>query len=269
MSTITLTSQTTPTVPSTNKGKIFYSSTLDSLAFEDASGNVARLAGLSTTDYRLLTITEIFSGTTSYTPTTGVRALFIECIGGGGAGGGVATAITNAGAAGGGGGGAYSCTWNITNVSGTHTVAVGAGGTAGAAGANPGGVGGDTDFKDTAGTSICTAKGGLGGLADTVAAIHVGGLSVAGGAAASGVGDLKIDGGVSGTGLALAAAQAVSGSGGASHFGSGAASRKTQGAGVAAGVYGGGGSGGCILSGGASVAGGAGGAGLIRVWEFA
>jgi hypothetical protein len=69
-------------------------------------------------------------------------------------------------------------------------------------------------------------------------------------------------------GLALAAAQAVSGDGGPAAFNGNAPGIKTQGNGTVGGNYGGGGSGGVILSGGASVAGGAGGNGVIRVWEF-
>jgi hypothetical protein len=84
------------------------------------------------------------------------------------------------------------------------------------------------------------------------------------------VGDIKLAGTPGDSGLCLAAAQALSGHGGAGFLGMGAApSIKTQGTGAAGGNYGGGGGGGCILSGGASVAGGVGGNGLLRVWEFA
>lgn len=214
--------------------------------------------------YSLVKVTEIKSGTT-YTYTTGARALFVEAIGGGGAGGGVATAA-NSGAGGGGGAGAYACSWITTLKAAPYTVAIGAAGTPGAAGANPGGNGGDTTFDTTA----IVAKGGSGGIADTNAAIHVGGLGGAGGLASGSTGDLVLDGGQGSPGLALAAAQAVSGNGGQSFLGGGAKGRVTQGDGAAAVANtGGGGAGGCSVSGGASQAGGAGGTGLIRVWEFA
>jgi hypothetical protein len=216
--------------------------------------------------YALIKVTEIKSGS-SYSYTTGARALFVECIGGGGAGGSCATGATNAAAAGGGGAGAYSCAFLTGLPANPVTVAVGAGGTPGAAGANPGGNGGDTTFGSP---SVCTAKGGAGGSASTVAAGPViGGAGGAGGASSAGVGDLVVDGEPGGTGLMLAAAQALSGQGGDSVFGGGGQGQTTQHAGVAGGNYGAGGSGGAILSGGASVAGGAGSAGIIRVFEYA
>ena len=217
--------------------------------------------------YAVIKVTEITGSTTSYSYTTGARALFVECIGGGGAGGSCATAATNAAAAGGGGAGAYSAAFLTGLPANPITVQVGAGGTPGAVGANPGGNGTDSTFGST---SLCTGKGGTGGAADTVAAgPRVGGLGGAGGASSSGVGDIKADGAAGASGIALAAAQAISGKGADAVIGGGGAPQTTQHAGVTGGNYGAGGSGGCILSGGASVAGGAGAAGLIRVTEFA
>lgn len=215
--------------------------------------------------YSLIKVTEVLSGT-SYTYTTGAKALFVEAIGGGGAGGSVATAVTNSGAAGGGGGGAYAAKWITALKAAPYTVAIGAGGTPGGAGANPGGPGGDTTFD----TTTVVAKGGAGGIQDTIAAIHVGGLGGAGGLASGSTGDMVSNGEPGTSGLALAAAQAVSGSGGNSVLGGGANGRVTQGDGAAAANNtGGGGSGGCSVSGGASQNGGAGGTGLLRIWEFA
>lgn len=215
--------------------------------------------------YSVIKVTEIFQGTTSYSYTTGARALFVEGIGGGGAGGSCATAATNAAAAGGGGAGAYSAVFLTGLPANPITVQVGAGGTPGAAGANPGGNGTDTTFG-----SLLTAKGGTGGSGVTVTAGPVvGGMGGAGGASASGVGDIKADGGTGGAGIMLAAAQALSGAGAASAVGGGGAPQNTQHAGVAGGNFGAGGSGGCILSGGASVAGGAGANGILRITEYA
>lgn len=210
-------------------------------------------------------VIHLFTGTTTYTPSQGVRAMYVEAVGGGGGSGGVATAATNSGAAGGGGSGAYSTVYTTT-VKATYIVAIGVGGTAGTAGANTGGVGGDTTFDSA---SICTAKGGLGGLGDTVAVIHVGGAGGAGGPAASGVGDVKTDGDSGDAGLALAAAQAIGGNGGRSRFGGGGPGRKNAtGAGLVGGNYGGGAGGAAIISGGASQAGAAGAPGILRIWEF-
>lgn len=275
MSQLRLNKGAAPSNPSANKAGLYYDQAAPGVGTTikpviiDESGNKLVLGGLAIPDYRLIKVTEIFQGTVTYTPSNGVRALFVECIGGGGSGGGVATAVTNSGAAGGGGGGGYSCLWVTGTIKASYTVQVGAGGAAPAAGANNGNVGTDTTFDSP---SICTAKGGAGGIADTVAAgPRVAGLGGAGGAAASGVGDLKFSGGPGGPGLALAAAQAISGDGGHGGFGAGSAiGVKAQGNGTAAGGTGGaGGSGACILSGGASVAGGAGANGIIRVWEFA
>lgn len=268
MSTITLTSQTTPSVPSTNKGKIFYSSTLNSLAFQDAVGNVAKLANMSSQDYRLVQITEIYQGTTSFTPATGVRALYIECIGAGGAGGGAATSSATCSCGAGGGGGAYSVTWSTTNVSGTHTVSVGAGGTAGVAGA-AGNAGGDTDFKDTAGTSICTAKGGSGGTVLAAAATLLTLKGVAGGTSSAGVGDIKLDGRPSSYAIRLSGSVASGSNGGDSPLGGGGglganATLSVGGAGL---TYGAGGGGSMTAT--TAQVGGVGFNGLIRVWEFA
>lgn len=256
---------TAPSNPPTNAMEMYYDSATSKPTFIDQSGNILRLGGFATKDYRLIKVTEIFQGTVSYTPTTGALALFVECVGGGASGGGCGTAATNAAAAGGGGGGAYSALFT-TSIK-TFTVAVGAGGAAPSAGNNPGLVGGDTTFDSP---SICTAKGGTGGLGVTVTAGPViGGLGGAGGASASGVGDMKSDGSAGGYGVMLAAAQAASGNGGDSALmGGGAVGRASQGNGSTGGLYGGGGSGACILSGGASTAGGAGGNGIIRVWEM-
>jgi hypothetical protein len=211
----------------------------------------------------------IFNGTTTYTPTAGAVSAYAELIGGGGGSGSVATAVTNAGASGGGGGAAYSAVW-IPVLAASYPCAVGAGGTAGASGAaNNGGDGGDTTLG-TAG-ALGVAKGGGGGFGDTIAAgPRIGGSGGLGGAAASGTGDIKMDGAAGTSGLVLAAAQAMAGTGGMAGGpgGGGAKGGKGQGAGSVGGLYGGGASGGVALSGGASVAGAAGGNGLLRIGEY-
>lgn len=264
----------TPATPPSTTEEIFYATAGPgvaapaALAAIDENGVVAMLAHFTILDYRLIKVVDVSA--TPYVPSNGARALYVECIGAGGGGAGAATAVTNSAGAGGGGGGAYSAVWLTgAQVKASFTVVIGVLGAGGSAGANNGAAGTDTTFDSP---SVCTAKGGSGGIADTVAVgPRIGGLGGAPGLAASGVGDLKCSGNPGDEGLALAAAQAVSGSGGpaAGPFGGCGQGLKSQGAGGAATGFGGGGAGGCILSGGASVAGGNGGPGLIRVWEFA
>lgn len=214
--------------------------------------------------YTLLSRTVILQGTTTYTVPAGCRAIFVECVGAGGAGGGVINAATNSGAGGGGGSGGYGATWKVAPKLTAFTCAVGAGGT-GVSGAT-GNVGGDTTFDSA---SICTGKGGAGGLVDTIAAIHVGGNGGLGGVASAGVGDLKIDGQSGVNGVALAAAQAGSGEGGSSWYGNGGRGVvNATSVGTVGSLYGGGGSGACAISGGAVQTGGAGANGVIVVWEY-
>lgn len=267
MSEHIFTKKATPAAPAANKGKLFMSSTASpaALVFQDELGNLAVLGTPSLASYRLIKVTKINQGTVSYTPTTGARALFVRCIGAGGQGGGATTGVTNSAVGGGGGGGGISQLW--TMIIKAFTVQVGLKGSGAAAGAN-GNAGTDTTFDSP---SICTAKGGAGGIQETVLlGPAVGGAGGAGGVAGSGVGDVVIGGAAGDTGVVLAAAQAISGGGGDGYLGGGAGQGiKAQGAGNAASGFGAGGGGACILSGGASVAGGAGSDGLIEVWEFA
>lgn len=268
MSRLRFNAVSTPSTPAAGKGEPFLDTADGHLKYIGSDGVVRSLSQ----GYKLVRVTTILQGTVSYTPTVGVKALFVECIGAGAGGGGVATGATNGAAGGGGGGGAYSAVFSQTNVVGAHTVQVGAGGNGGTAGANNGSVGTDTTFADTAAAVICTAKGGNGGIADTVA---VGprfcGLGGAGGTLGSGVGDIKTTGMGGGCGVHLAAAQSLSGcgAGGMHGMGGGIEVKNATGGGSAGAVYGAGGSGGAIISGGASQAGGNGANGLIIVWEFA
>ena len=215
---------------------------------------------------------QMIAASGTYTPTSGAHAGYVECVGGGGGGGGVATAATNSGAGGGGGGGGYSALW-IPSLAVSYPVTIGAGGPGGTAGANPGTAGGDTSLGSAA---IVVAKGGGGGIADTIAAgPRMGGTGGAGGVSSVGTGDMRLSGGQGTPGLCLAAAQAMGGAGGmAGGMASGGASARgsagasSAGAGLAATGAGGGGGGGVVLSGGASVAGGNGSAGIIRIWEY-
>lgn len=277
MSRIRLIQVATPSSPASTKGELFYSSTLSpaALAFIDSSGNISRLGGLTTKDYRLVKVTTILQGTTSYTPTSGVSALFVECWGAGASGAGVAQATSSQiTLAVGGGGGAYSASWVTTNVSGAHTsIIVGLGGAAPSAGANDGNSGTDTVFTDNAAATIIVAKAGVkgltaNGLATGTSAI-ITGLGGAGGSAASGTGDMKFGGGDGKWGIRSSGTVAVSGAGGDAGVGSpGGSSVASSANGGAGQTYGAGGAG-AMDTGTAARAGGAGANGLIRVWEFA
>lgn len=282
MSRLRLNKIATPASPAASKGELFYSSTLSpaALAFIDESGNICRVGGLTTKDYRLVNGPDasrsILNGTTTYTPTSGASALYVECVGGGGAGGGAAagTAATNFGSGGGGGGGGWASKWITTNVSGAHTsIAVGAGGTAGTTGANPGNNGGDTTFTDNAAAAVCVGKGGTGGPSAAASAV-LGIRSFGGAGGVAGTGDRTIQGeqGLPSIVYAptVAATGAQSGRGGASGmgYGYGAPEVQTSGPGTAGLLYGGGGSGG-IDSASTTRVGGIGGNGIIRIWEYA
>lgn len=219
------------------------------------------------TGYRFLRKVILTTADTEFVPSATATLLFVEGVAAGGGGGGCLQAATNAAAAGGGGGGAYG--WIIVTgpLEASYPVSVGARGTGGTAGANPGTKGGDTTFGSGPELSL---EGGSGGSGDTVATIHVGGQGGVGGRPAFSTGDFlgAGDGGL--TGFALAAAQAVGGCGGGSHFGGLVRGGKGQGAGnsAAAFTYGSGGAGASIISGGISVAGGDGADGVLVVWEF-
>jgi hypothetical protein len=273
MSKIDLTKVAQPSNPAANHAQLYYDTTLGKPAMVDESGNLLSLGGFATKDYRLIKVTHVFQGTTTYTPTAGAKALFVECVGGGGSGGGAASSTggTNNSVGGGGGAGGYSAVW-LTGaaVKASYTVQVGAGGTAATAGNNAGNAGTDTTFDSP---SVCTAKAGAagGGGGASATALGTRGTGGAGGLASGGVGDLKTDGGGGAAGVVfsvVAATGMVSGQGGASMFGMGGPSLVASGASAAGPVYGSGSAGSCDAAT-TNRASGAGANGLIRVWEFA
>jgi hypothetical protein len=281
MSRLRLNKIATPATPAAGKGELFYSSTLSPAAFAivDESGLICRVGGLTTKDYRLVNAPDasrsILNGTTSFTPTAGVTALYVECVGAGGAGGGAAagTAAASFGNGGGGGGGGWSSLWATTAVAGAHaSIAVGAGGTAGTTGGNAGNGGGDTTFTNNAAAAICVGKGGSGGTSGATQTLLGGGYAGGAGGVA-GTGDRSIqgeDGDYPIICTVAVATGAVSGKGGkaAMGYGGGGALIKVGGAGNAGRVYGGGGSGG-LDSAATTRVGGVGGNGIIRIWEYA
>ena len=209
-------------------------------------------------------VTQVFTGSGTYTPTTGMVNCIIECVGGGGAGGSVGSAAAGyfVSAAGGGGGG-YARKYSTASAIGANqTVTVGTGGTPGAAGANPGGNGADTSVG-----SICIGKGGTGGGSNTG-----GGTYPAGGAGGvAGTGDLTFPGRAGEGGpVDVFTDTTRNSSGGSSYFGAGAPQgvTATQSDGATGSVYGGGGSGATSRNAGANQAGGAGAAGVVIITEY-
>lgn len=205
------------------------------------------------------------SGATTFIALPSTNAVEVECQAAGGGGGGAALtgagqiAIGTSGQAGTYGRGRYTSSFSGL------TVTVGAAGTAGASGANAGGAGGTSSF----GALLTTpgGNGGPGGAANTAGLILAQPFGVSG--ASTGANLYEVRGG-GGTGaIALSASQVISGVGGTSSFGAGA-QPGFAGAGVAGTNPGTGGSGGAVgQSSGTSVAGGAGGPGIIIVREYA
>jgi len=214
-------------------------------------------------NYELTRVLTILNGTTAFVPTSGTRALLVECYGAGGAGGGAATGSSSLSMGSGGGAGAYSANLVTGTIKASYTVAVGAGG-AGVSGA-AGNAGGDTTFDSP---SIVTAKGGSGGTTQAAGTTNAYLVGADGGAVASGVGNICTPGSDGGSGARASASVGQSGMGGAAPFGGGMRKGVTASAnGNAGDVFGGGGSG--ALTTGAAKTGGDGANGLIRIWEYA
>ena len=138
-------------------GDIRYSSSLGGFEGYDVGG--WRSIGKAPTR------TVIASGSGTYTPPTGCRAIRVRGVGGGGGGGGAdgqgaSTAVASLGAA---GAGWFDLT--LSALAGSYSYAIGAGGTAGAATGGNGGNGGNTTFGD--GTDTATANGSTGGVGGT------------------------------------------------------------------------------------------------------
>lgn len=209
-----------------------------------------------------LSRTVLTSGSGTYTPPPGSRAIYVRMVPGGGAGGSSDGAASSGGAGAGGGAGSY-CEKLISPPAASYSYAVGVGGTPGAIGNTVGGNGTDTTFGSL------TAKGGTGGPGSGVAAATA--LTVAGGAggvAGSG-GDINPPGAPGSPSWRASATILQSGAGGNSPLGGGANGRVTQGDGAAAAANtGAGGAGGCSVNSATDQAGGAGGSGVIIIDEW-
>lgn len=211
---------------------------------------------------RLINV-QIFNASGTYTPIAGTRSVVVEVLGGGGGGGGAqATAAGQTAAGGGGGGGGYAKSIINTGFSGA-TVTIGAGGGGGAI-AGAGSSGGTTSF----GASL-TATGGGGGNAG-LAATPPG--QTAGGAGGQGsLGNIANTAGFfGGRSTSMSAANAISGEGGGTVLGGGAAPRgsASPGIGLTAMTSGAGGGGALAGPSSAGFTGGAGANGIAIVYAY-
>lgn len=206
--------------------------------------------------YQLVSVTaKMTSGT--YTPSTGVRAILVECQGPGGGGGGAVQTGTDSGLGSGGGAGGYTRGW-ITPVAGSYSYAVGQGGSGGSGNGNPGSA--NTTFD----TMIAgPGAAGLGGVSGSIATVLGGGN----GGSASGGNLLNISGGAGGMAIQLTAGLHVSGKGGNSISGIGGKEVYNQPGGNGTG-YGSGGAGASAAPGSSNRSGGNGANGLIIIWEY-
>jgi hypothetical protein len=206
---------------------------------------------------------QILTASGTYTPTPGMVACVIECVGAGGGGGGAQSVSGNNGAGAGGGGGGYSRTYVAAAAIGaSQTVTIGAAGTAGTTSGTAGGAGGDTSVG-----SLCIAKGGLGGAGEPGGGAFVGAPGAGG---TTGTGDFTTTGSPGQPSLAQGnnTSFALAGNGGSSTFGGGGKNGLSQAAGGSATGYGGGGAGAASYNGAGNFAGGAGAAGVVIITEY-
>lgn len=210
---------------------------------------------------------QTFTASGTWTKPDAAQFVFVEQWGGGGGGG----ANTASSQIGGGSGGEYVCKWFLaSDLAGTVTVTIGAGGAGGAAGTNPGSAGGTTTFGALL-SSIGGNPGTSGAVFATVprsrnASVSTGStgdvfpyivLPQSGYGGSSSLGGNTVYGGAGGGGNAFA--------GGTSAYGgNGGAGTDTLNAAGTAGTAPGGGGGGAGNGG----AGGAGARGECRVWTW-
>jgi len=214
----------------------------------------------------------------TYTPTTGTRAIWVECIGGGGAGGGNnnSGAANNSWAGSGGGGGALTGNF-LSNPTGipSENYSVGLGGNAGNANNNTAPTaGGNTLFGGNTGNgtfgNICNAGGGAAGIQPTEATTIL--VQAGGAGGVPNTGKLMIPGGVGGSSLRSGTNgnNPISGAGGSAAGLAGGQGGQAVGLNSNGGNgsnYGGGGSG-AAVNGANNKNGGNGAQGVIVIYEF-
>lgn len=209
---------------------------------------------------------EVVKYTTSSTwvKPPGLSRLYVRGVGGGASAGG--TAATGGGqyatSSGGGAGGYFEKVFLESELGLSETVDIGSGGAATAAGANNGNDGGVTRFA-TGKAYVLTANGGIKGLAG-VAVISANNVAGGAGGTASG-GDINLTGGYGGPGM-MTVANGIAAFGGASRL-SGSIVTANTGASQAGLLYGGGSSGASAGPGSGALAGQAGAAGIVILWN--
>ena len=208
----------------------------------------------------LLTIVTSGLSPYSYTPTSGMTSVIVECYGGGGGGGG--GQFGNCAGSGGGAGGAGRVVLQASSiVSPPITVTVGTGGTYGTGNAN-GSNGNTSSFG-----SFISSTGGLGGLGSgAINQALIGGTN--GTSSGSGVVSLSNSSGFPSFGVF---GYSMSGAGGYTSIGTGGKAVVSQVVAISTGGdggLGGGGGGGGIGGSAGSASGGLGGAGLVLIYEL-
>jgi len=226
--------------------------TTDYLAILDDPATTPALQRMAISYLLALAVTNvaiqvIAAGTTLYTPTTGMKKVLAILVGPGGNG----AAVTGVDSYGGGGGGGGTCIRLCTaaEIGANSACVVGTPGTA-------------TTLADV---SMSAGFGGNG--AASADSTTLGTLGAGGAGGTSSGGDLNITGQAGFRGIVHSTSAGLSGAGGNSMFGGGAAQAQTEAAGTNGGQYGGGGSGGGS-SGGTDRAGGSGANGIMYMIEF-
>lgn len=213
-------------------------------------------------------VTQVFTSNGTYTPTSGMVYVILECQGSGGGGGGVTGALGTMVSGGGGGSGAYGRSiQTAAQIGASQTVTIGAAGAGGTAGNNAGSNGATTSVG-----TLCTAGGGSGGGWNSGLVFIV---SQYGNGGTAGTGNVVAIAGRNGeirVATTAASTYDIGGSGGSSWFGAGgigqlvASGANPGGAGTG---YGSGGAGATEQNAnGTTAAGGNGTAGIVVATEF-
>jgi hypothetical protein len=211
--------------------------------------------------YLLSNIRYLHTGTGTYIPPAGVRALLVECVGPGGGGGGTAIIASTSCVSAGGSAGGYTRKW-ITPVGTSYPYVVGAGGAGGAAAGFPSGNG----VPGSANTTFDTMIAGF-GLQGLQGGPYPGpGIanSFPGGAASGG--DINCPGALGSPGILVSLNFGLGGAGGNSIYGGGGSPNNDTGGNGNG--YGSGGGGNVSFSGGTNYPGGKGADGIISIWEY-
>ena len=200
-----------------------------------------------------------FNSNGTYTTPTGVKAIYVECIGGGGGGAGAQAALSNCSVGAGGGAGGYDFKL-ISNPASSYAMIVGSGGAGGIAANGTGSAGVTTDFGGIVMGGAGQGGTNLAGSGNT--AVAAGGGGAGGGGSSSGT--ESPDGANS---YRLSGTIGIPGIGGSSIYGGSKSQPFSQATGNPGYLYGGGG-GGALSTSASGFAGGTGGQGVIFVTEY-